>query len=195
MDGCHGRELLPFEWRRLNGEARPFNMAQPRRRCGASALTRIISRMSLPPLRGKARMGVRAKERIRPPTSRPRRAEQVPSVLCLDATLERDAAPHLPACLRAPQRSHPRKPGPLLHVSAHLPRKGGGDSTDQDFFAGITFTAISSSFFVRMTGPESQARDSDSASSSWYSRSCCPYKAWSRHACYDCRSRNSKEKP
>jgi len=32
------------------------------------------------------------------PTLRPRRAEQVPSVLCLDATPERDAAPQLTAC-------------------------------------------------------------------------------------------------
>ena len=45
------------------------------------------------------------------PTSRPRRAEQVPSALCLDATPERDAVPQWPACLRAPPRSHPRKPG------------------------------------------------------------------------------------
>ena len=58
---------------------------------------------------------------------RPRRAEQVPSALCLDATPERDAAPHLPACLRAPSRSHPRKPEPLLNVSAHLlPARGKG---------------------------------------------------------------------
>jgi hypothetical protein len=55
------------------------------------------------------------------PALRPRRAEQVPSVLCLDATPQRDAAPRWSACLRAPSRSHPREPGPLLHVSAHLP--------------------------------------------------------------------------
>jgi hypothetical protein len=66
------------------------------------------------------------------PTLRPRRAEQVPSVLCLDATPERDAAPQLPACLRAPPRSHPRKPGPLLHVSAHLPLRGRGISSSTE---------------------------------------------------------------
>ena len=38
---------------------------------------------------------------------RPRRAEQVPSASCLDATPERDAAPQWSACLRAPSRSHP----------------------------------------------------------------------------------------
>jgi len=60
-----------------------------------------------------------------PLTLRPRRAEQVPSVLCLDATPERDAAPQLPACLCAPTRSHPQKTGPLLLVPAHLSPKPG----------------------------------------------------------------------
>ena len=49
----------------------------------------------------------------------PRRAEQVPSGVCLDATPERDnRAPVIARSLHAPSRSHPRKPGPLLHVPA-----------------------------------------------------------------------------
>jgi len=73
-----------------------------------------------------------------PSPLRPRRAEQVPSVLCLDATPERDAAPEWSACLRAPSRSHPRKPGPLLHVSAHPLPRGEGKWT-----AGNGLSAIS----------------------------------------------------
>jgi len=61
-----------------------------------------------------------------PSPPRARRAEQVPSVLCLDATPERDAAPRLLACLSAPSRSHTRKPGPLLNVSAHPLPEGEG---------------------------------------------------------------------
>src|SRR5260221_14132275 len=52
--------------------------------------------------------------------------EQVPSVLCLDATPERDAAPQSPACLCAPPRSHPQESGPLLHVPAHPLPEGEG---------------------------------------------------------------------
>src|SRR6266404_753576 len=61
-----------------------------------------------------------------PSPPRPRRAEQVPSVLCLDATPERDAAPQSPACLCAPPRSHPQESGPLLHVPAHPLPEGEG---------------------------------------------------------------------
>src|SRR3989337_132470 len=57
---------------------------------------------------------------------RPRRAEQVPSVSCLDATPERDAAPRLPACLRAPSRSHPPEWGPCSTFRRTFPCTGEG---------------------------------------------------------------------
>ena len=73
---------------------------------------------------------------LRPLTLRPRRVEQVPSELCLDATPERDAAPLLPACLCAPTRSHPQESGPLLLVPAHLSPDAGGE--------GISFCCVPS---------------------------------------------------
>ena len=53
-------------------------------------------------------------------------AEQVPSVSCLDATPERDAAPQLPACLRAPSRSHPHEWGPCSTFRRTFPCTGEG---------------------------------------------------------------------
>ena len=96
--------------------------------CSYDPVTGLGSQRVLLPARwGKVGMGVKTLRVmiILTPTLRPRRAEQVPSALCLDATPKRDAAPQWSACLRAPSRSHPRKPGPLLHVSAHLPRQKG----------------------------------------------------------------------
>ena len=48
----------------------------------------------------------------------PRRAEQVPSGVCLDATPERDNRAPDARSSYAPARSHPQKLGPLLHVPA-----------------------------------------------------------------------------
>ena len=61
------------------------------------------------------------------PTLRPRRAEQVPSASCLDATPQRDAsAGDSAGDVRLRGRIPIQEMGPLLHAPAHLPRQGGG---------------------------------------------------------------------
>ena len=74
------------------------------------------------PPRGYARR-VRSRTSGGADAERPLRAEQVPSVVCLDATPERDASCRMCAFLCVPPRSHPRSgPCSALRHAARIAR-------------------------------------------------------------------------